>query len=170
MSLKCCALGNFYMAKSIWNTKFKLHKATVHISEIPSLYCPRGRLDVSSTIEKYNESERRGCKLPKLQYTPKWSNNYKISSFIHVPMLFIFQQHLKINIWYLINQHNNTVQRLFTTQSWLLTSLVWLAWLAWHSMHKSIMWFLQMAQLSTSMSHAQSATAFHFLTCKMNVH
>lgn len=28
------------------------------------------------------------------------------------------------------------------------------------------MWFRQMAQLSTTMSHAQSATAFHFLTSK----
>lgn len=27
---------------------------------------------------------------------------------------------------------------------------------------RSMMWFLQMAQLSTTMSHAQSATAFHY--------
>ena len=46
----------------------------------------------------------------------------------------------------------------------ILTSLVWLAWLAWHSMQRSIMWFLQIAQLSTTISHAQRATALHFLT------
>ena len=32
------------------------------------------------------------------------------------------------------------------------SSDVWLAWLAWHSMHRSIMWFRQMAQLSTTIS------------------
>ena len=36
-------------------------------------------------------------------------------------------------------------------------------WFAWHSIHMSIMWFRHIAQLSTSISHAQSATAFHFL-------
>ena len=35
------------------------------------------------------------------------------------------------------------------------------AWLAWQSMHRSMMWLRQMAQLSTTMSQAQSATAFH---------
>lgn len=50
-------------------------------------------------------------------------------------------------------------------KSYKLTSLVWLAWFAWHSIHKSMIWFLQIAQLSTRMSHAQSATAFHFFTC-----
>lgn len=30
-------------------------------------------------------------------------------------------------------------------------------------MQSSMMWFLQIAQLSTTMSQAQSATAFHFL-------
>jgi len=44
------------------------------------------------------------------------------------------------------------------------SSLVAEAWLAWHSIHKSIMWFLQIAQLSTTMSHAHKATAFHFFT------
>ena len=38
---------------------------------------------------------------------------------------------------------------------------------AWHSMHKSMMWFLQMAQLSTTISHAHKATAFHFLTSNL---
>ena len=51
---------------------------------------------------------------------------------------------------------------------------------AWHSMHKSrkndvinqktlyspIMWLRQMAQLSTTISHAHRATAFHFLISK----
>ena len=41
------------------------------------------------------------------------------------------------------------------------------AWLAWHSMHKSMMWFRQMAQLSTTMSQAHRATAFHFLTSNL---
>jgi len=55
-------------------------------------------------------------------------------------------------------------------KAWLQTphatvhsSLVALAWFAWHSMQRSIMWFLQIAQLSTTISHAQRATAFHFL-------
>jgi hypothetical protein len=41
------------------------------------------------------------------------------------------------------------------------SSLVAEAWLAWHSMQRSMMWLRQMAQLSTTMSHAQRATAFH---------
>lgn len=32
------------------------------------------------------------------------------------------------------------------------SSLVAEAWFAWHSMHRSMMWFRQMAQLSTTMS------------------
>lgn len=36
-------------------------------------------------------------------------------------------------------------------------------WLAWHSMHRSIMWLRQMAHVSTTMSHAHSATALYFL-------
>merc|ERR1719251_392413 len=47
------------------------------------------------------------------------------------------------------------------------SSLVAEAWLAWHSMHRSMMWFLQMAQLSTTMSQAHRATAFHFLTSNL---
>ena len=46
-------------------------------------------------------------------------------------------------------------------QATVHSSLVADAWLAWHSMHRSMMWLRQMAQLSTTMSHAQSATAFH---------
>jgi hypothetical protein len=46
-------------------------------------------------------------------------------------------------------------------QATVHSSLVADAWLAWHSMHRSMMWFRQMAQLSTTMSHAHSATAFH---------
>jgi hypothetical protein len=42
------------------------------------------------------------------------------------------------------------------------SSLVVVAWLAWQSMHRSMMWLRQMAQLSTTMSQAQSATAFHY--------
>ena len=41
------------------------------------------------------------------------------------------------------------------------------AWFAWHSMQRSMMWLRQMAQLSTTMSHAQSATAFHFFTSNL---
>jgi len=51
-----------------------------------------------------------------------------------------------------------------TPQATVHSSLVTDAWFAWHSIHKSIMWFLQMAQLSTTISHAHKATAFHFLT------
>jgi hypothetical protein len=47
-------------------------------------------------------------------------------------------------------------------QATVHSSLVADAWLAWHSMHKSMIWFRQIAQLSTTMSHAQSATAFHW--------
>lgn len=71
---------------------------------------------------------------------------------------------------------------LHTPQATVHSSLVAEAWLAWHSMHKSMMWFLQIAQLSTTISiceeirsltevgnkyfiddlpHAQRATAFH---------
>lgn len=65
-------------------------------------------------------------------------------------------------------------------QATVQSSVVAEAWFAWHSMHKSIVWFRQMAQLSTTMSiyeqyhvsdfqpthdrnvpHAHSATAFH---------
>jgi len=38
------------------------------------------------------------------------------------------------------------------------------AWFAWHSIHRSMIWLRQIAQLSTTMSHAHRATAFHFLT------
>ena len=41
-----------------------------------------------------------------------------------------------------------------------------LTWLAWHSMHWSMMWFLQMAQVSTWTSQAHKATADHFFTVK----
>ena len=41
------------------------------------------------------------------------------------------------------------------------------AWLAWHSMQRSMMWLRQIAQLSTTMSQAQRATAFHFLTSNL---
>lgn len=35
--------------------------------------------------------------------------------------------------------------------------------MGWHSMHGSIMWFRQIAQLSTAISQDQNATAVHFL-------
>lgn len=58
---------------------------------------------------------------------------------------------------------------------------VWKAWLqrpqeivqpvpsfifAWHSIHSSIMWFRQIAQLSTTISHVHNATALNFLITK----
>src|SRR5690242_2647656 len=46
-------------------------------------------------------------------------------------------------------------------QATVHSSLVAEAWLAWHSMQRSMMWLRQMAQLSTTMSQAQRATAFH---------
>jgi hypothetical protein len=46
-------------------------------------------------------------------------------------------------------------------QATVHSSLVADAWLAWHSMHRSMMWLRQIAQLSTTMSQAQRATAFH---------
>jgi hypothetical protein len=46
-------------------------------------------------------------------------------------------------------------------QATVHSSLVAEAWFAWHSMQRSMMWLRQMAQLSTTMSQAQSATAFH---------
>merc|ERR1719340_141096 len=52
-------------------------------------------------------------------------------------------------------------------QATVHSSLVALAWLAWHSMHRSMMWFLQMAQLSTTISQAHRATAFHFFTSNL---
>lgn len=41
---------------------------------------------------------------------------------------------------------------LHTPQATVHSSLVADAWLAWHSMHRSMMWFRQIAQLSTTMS------------------
>merc|ERR1719431_2134241 len=52
-------------------------------------------------------------------------------------------------------------------QATVHSSLVAEAWLAWHSMHRSMMWFLQMVQLSTTMSQAHRATAFHFFTSNL---
>eukprot|EP00416_Gambierdiscus_australes_P045564 CAMPEP_0171092830 /NCGR_PEP_ID=MMETSP0766_2-20121228/37613_1 /TAXON_ID=439317 /ORGANISM="Gambierdiscus australes, Strain CAWD 149" /LENGTH=94 /DNA_ID=CAMNT_0011551143 /DNA_START=31 /DNA_END=311 /DNA_ORIENTATION=+ len=46
-----------------------------------------------------------------------------------------------------------------TPQATVHSSLVWEPWFAWHSMQRSMMWFRQMAQLSTTMSQAHSATA-----------
>jgi hypothetical protein len=46
-------------------------------------------------------------------------------------------------------------------QATVHSSLVAEAWFAWHSMQRSMMWLRQMAQLSTTMSQAQRATAFH---------
>lgn len=43
------------------------------------------------------------------------------------------------------------------------SSLVVEPWLAWQSIQRSMMWLRQMAQLSTTMSHAQRATAFHYM-------
>lgn len=48
------------------------------------------------------------------------------------------------------------------------SSLVAEAWFAWHSMQRSMMWLRQIAQLSTTMSHAQRATAFHCKTVSSN--
>merc|ERR1719343_1434193 len=53
-----------------------------------------------------------------------------------------------------------------TPQATVHSSLVWEPWFAWHSMQRSIMWLRQMAQLSTTMSHAHNATALHFLISK----
>lgn len=69
----------------------------------------------------------------------------------------------------------------FLVCSHLLIQCKWNAWLqvphaathslsvsviavGWHWMHGSMMWFLQMAQFSTAMSHDQKATAVHFFT------
>merc|ERR1719340_327229 len=52
-------------------------------------------------------------------------------------------------------------------QATVHSSLVAEAWFAWHSMHRSMIWFLQMAQLSTTMSQAHNATAFHFFTSNL---
>jgi hypothetical protein len=59
----------------------------------------------------------------------------------------------------------HTVQQELTLQiphATVHSSLVVVAWLAWQSMHRSMMWLRQMAQLSTTMSQAQRATAFHW--------
>merc|ERR1719317_467914 len=52
-------------------------------------------------------------------------------------------------------------------QATVHSSLVALAWFAWHSMHRSMIWFLQIAQLSTTISQAHKATAFHFFTSNL---
>jgi len=51
-----------------------------------------------------------------------------------------------------------------TPQATVQPSLEGAVWLAWHSIHESIIWFLQIAQLSTTISHAHNATAFHLRT------
>ena len=52
---------------------------------------------------------------------------------------------------------------LHTPHATVQSSDVVLPWLAWHSIHMSIIWFRQMAQLSTSISQTHNATAFHLL-------
>lgn len=44
---------------------------------------------------------------------------------------------------------------LHTPQATVHSSLVADAWFAWHSIHRSIIWFRQMAQLSTTMSETK---------------
>lgn len=48
-------------------------------------------------------------------------------------------------------------------QATVHSSVVAAPWLAWHSIHRSMMWFRQMAQLSTTISQAHRATAFHYI-------
>lgn len=87
-----------------------------------------GKLDAFLTIEKYNENGMHAeniIKKPTVEIT--WYTNKKECS-------------------------KYSVFTLQTPQATVHSSLVADAWLAWHSMHKSIMWFRQMAQLSTTMS------------------
>lgn len=52
----------------------------------------------------------------------------------------------------LANEFQGICLTLQTPQATVHSSLVADAWLAWHSMHRSMMWFRQIAQLSTTMS------------------
>jgi hypothetical protein len=119
--------------------------STVRTSEIPNRGCQADRLVGSSAIEICSESGMRAAKY-------QW------------------QRHIA---WV-----QRTLQMPHAT---VHSSLVAEAWLAWHSMptivsvrprylygvgyrylHRSMMWLRHMAQLSTTMSHAQRATAFHY--------
>lgn len=51
-----------------------------------------------------------------------------------------------------INIFSRPLLTLHTPQATVHSSLVAEAWLAWHSMQRSMMWFRQIAQLSTTMS------------------
>jgi hypothetical protein len=64
--------------------------------------------------------------------------------------------------WVSMNHRSLVAERtLQMPQATVHSSLVAEAWLAWHSMQRSMMWLRQMAQLSTTISQAQRATAFH---------
>lgn len=65
-------------------------------------------------------------------------------------------------VYYLMSAYKRKKLTLQIPHATVHSSLVVVAWLAWQSMHRSIMWLRQMAQLSTTMSQAQSATAFHW--------
>ena len=62
--------------------------------------------------------------------------------------------------------HQSSLTWLHTPQATVHSSVVAAAWFAWHSIHKSMMWFRQIAQLSTTISQAHRVTAFHFFTSK----
>lgn len=53
-------------------------------------------------------------------------------------------------------QHNHLVLTLHTPHATVHSSLVAEAWFAWHSMQRSIMWFRQIAQLSTTISEIKN--------------
>lgn len=91
-------------------------------------------------------------------------------------------QHHVPNFWYVQSLLSNGHTGLDLSHLWI--QCMWNAWLhtpqaamhcseellmlfGWHSMHGSIKWFLQMAHVSTTMSHDQNATAVHFFTSNL---
>lgn len=67
---------------------------------------------------------------------------------------------------YVSLRSNSQIRTLQIPQATVHSSLAAEAWLAWHSIQRSMIWFRQMAQLSTTMSQAQRATAFHYSSCQ----
>ena len=102
-----------------------------------------GRLVLFSTNVKYSENGMHDYKYPKLQY-------------IH----HLLQKFDLLDIQYLSLFNNSHFSELFSVFFHLKFEQ--------KNKHKSIIWFLQMAQLSTTISHAQRATAFHFLTSNLS--
>lgn len=118
----------------LWNQKWAIEfpcepSFSDRISGIPILGCPVGTLDAFLANVKCNESGMHAGNLRRRINEKNCQENcYKMRT-TKIAKL--------------------TLQ---TPQATVHSSLVADAWFAWHSIHKSMMWFRQMAQLSTTIS------------------